>query len=1582
MLTPNPDIPSIADTPEVGMSLSFGPARPAVLFPVRLQTRFFAQADGSSELRVRVYPDTVHIDSHEPGLTEDELTWGRHFWEQTWRAGNDEERRKSAWRQLADRYDPPRAAWVARALRPLNPADRPADPVGPDQPLPKPVRFPSPAIKTEAWTRAPEARVLPNQWTVLGYKDGRLVVNVTGGPIPDRLATGPDPSPSAQTDEVGIDAGMKWMVDFDAAEKAGMGIRARLTNPDSAAGLDFLLVLGIKDAPDGTVDWAPRLAELFDAHHYSDGLGFVVPGTPSNNTPDAPSGFSSKDPGHAESYLAERTAPASQPGDGSNADVLASALGLSGVGPVFTNLPNAAFKEQLDARHMNTALWQATWGYFLLQMLGVGATSESPLTDDDIAWARSHFIDHVRAGGPLPAVRIGKQPYGILPVTSLDAWKPPAGREGDFRRELALRDLLIRLRDLWRRNTAEIPRLGRSETDAPGLGRMVDVDKDLAEVLSMEGLSSNYSIRNLMGRHYLEHLLVFLSADYLADAWGLVIEAPLPEPQPPEEEEPPPELTPRQRAEWIRRVQAEKRAYLRAHQVWRASMAAREKRLALIAAKRASMPAWWAVQERITAAVLQTLGIGWKPRLARGVFAPPAAPLRGARVQTKPSPTLSPNYIQALLSVRDLDAIRHETIQPAPSPTLLYLLLRHSMLLEYTAAGSRLLINRGLLQPAQRREPELVDFPLGVVMPTVWRQMVTKISVQGVAEPMELGNYLLGFIPSGEPDASREPDLKPLSEFRASLAHLSTLPVGRLERLLAGTLDLCAHRLDAWITSFATKRLTGMRQANPTGVLFGGYGWVMNLKPAEAQTSVAPPAGEEGPVIEQANNPGFVHTPSLTQAATAAVLRSGHLAHSGQQMPNDLLAIDLSSERVRLAKWLLEGVRQGQPLGALLGYRFERRLQETAKARFIAAFRELAPLVARKLEQTTEAAEAIAANNVVDGLALLRRWQKGKSQSPPRWDEDTIPFGRPIGPQNIKLPPADSSNSDFKAIQNQLVVLADAVDAVSDALMAESVYQVVRGNPLRAASTVESIAGGETPPPELEVVRTPRTGIALTHRLVTLFSGEPTLAPGWPLPENACRADAEPHVNAWAAKLLGNPAKVRCVVERLEPETGAVLELKEIRLDQLRLAPLDFIDASEGGQGEQPAEIEQRILYTIMRTPDGFTPGSLLRISPGRRPEWETDELGYGEFRAVMQAVRKLLASVRGIDADDLNPPERSVNFSVDAVELEKRTAGAEQALRQTLNGFQAQLAVPDTVGLEAVRELILRSASFGVAGAVPLSVAGDSASDRQTLLAQAGSVHKELLQRVEQLTALAAGFDAGAATTEDKCTHARARLRVVFGKAFVVLPRFMAANAEELEKALADSVKVQDGDPFAANTWFLRMARVRDGVARLNDALTYAEALGTGEKLKLTIAQLPHSAEDRWVGLPLTPGQGLPGGKLSLAVQSTAPVDVRRPLAGLLIDEWVEVVPNATEITGIALQYDQPNAAPPQTILIAVPPEVDRPWTVRSLQQVLLETLDLARIRAVDPDALDEVGHYLPALYFACNTAGHTVSTDFTTIK
>ena len=418
-------------------------------------------------------------------------------------------------------------------------------------------------------------------------------MNTKGSVIPDALATGPDPNvapgnPSVAPDQLGIDDGMKWMVDFDAAEQKGMGIRAKLNGADAAAGLDFLLVLGVKDSPGGTTDWTPRLAELFNAHHYTDGLSFVRQGTPTNNTMDAPSGFSSADPGHEASYLAERTAPVFQAGDRSNADVLTSALGLVNAGPILANIPNATAKEQLDARQMNTALWQATWGYFLLQMIGIRQTSESPLTDEGIAWVRGHFTDYVRSGGPLPTLRIGKQPYGILPVTSLNAWKPPAAQQSQYARDDVLRGFLIQLRDIWRRNYPDVPRLGRTEVDQPN-----GLDRDLAEVLSMDGLSSNYSIRNLMGRHYLEHLWVFLTADSFLDIWPAPEDEMPVEEEPPPEEEPPEDLTPQQRIQWIRAAQQARLAFIRqAHARWLALMRAWEERQALLAARRNSTSTW------------------------------------------------------------------------------------------------------------------------------------------------------------------------------------------------------------------------------------------------------------------------------------------------------------------------------------------------------------------------------------------------------------------------------------------------------------------------------------------------------------------------------------------------------------------------------------------------------------------------------------------------------------------------------------------------------------------------------------------------------------------------------------------------------------------------------------------------------------------------------------------------------------------------------------------------------------------------------------------------------------------------------
>jgi hypothetical protein len=804
------------------------------------------------------------------------------------------------------------------------------------------------------------------------------------------------------------------------------------------------------------------------------------------------------------------------------------------------------------------------------------------------------------------------------------------------------------------------------------------------------------------------------------------------------------------------------------------------------------------------------------------------------------------------------------------------------------------------------------------------------------------------------------------------------LTAGRLQRAFAGTLDLCSNRLDAWFTSVATKRLAEIRSASPaTGTLVGGYGWVMNLKPTAAAVADSTPPGESGVILRSPNNPGFTHTPSLAQAATVAVLRSGHLTHSNTAT-QDLLAIDLSSERVRLATWLLDGVRQGQPLGALLGYRFERSLHDAQLDAFITFFREVAPLVAKKLEVPGQAVENIAANNVVDGLRLQRTWKSIVGTSVPLASHLQTLFAR----GTTKEPTTAMVTQSAAALINQLQQLDAAVDAVSDALLAETVHHAVQGNPLRTASTLDAVASGEAPPPELDVVGTPRTGIGLTYRLVTLFGGATALPTKWAAPAIAHRMTAEPYLSVWAAKLLGDPTAVRASVERVDPETGAIIETREVRLNELKLGPLDLIYANEGSRDAAPSEIEQRMMLLVARKAPAIPTGEILRVNPARQPTFAATDVSYAEFTEVLRTARKLITAVRGIDGSDLNFGGQNQASAVDLVELTARADRAESALRSTQTVLQRGLNTPTTTVLDVLRDSILAAATFGIAGAVPFSASGDSPADRAMLLTQGTSVVKELAQRADQLTNLKTAFNAATASPEDAREQQLARLRATFGKSFVVLPRFTAANALELEKALADSVKIQDNDSLAAATWFQRASRVRDGVSRLDASLRYAESLETGERLSLRVAQLPYQPNDRWVALPLKPGQGLSTSRFSLVVQALPTLDVKLPMVGLLIDEWVEVMPNPKETTGVVFQYDQPDATPPQSILLAVPPDPDQPWNLWQLQQVLLETLDLARIRAVDPDTLDEVGHYLPAMLFAANVGGETVSTDFAQLK
>jgi hypothetical protein len=305
--------------------------------------------------------------------------------------------------------------------------------------------FPTVPRRPESWTQPPRASLLPDRWVAVAEwsddQDRTRRTAVAGNPVREPLPVGPSPESVAGEDLAGEASdspapdGTEWMIDFDEAEAVGMGLRvnlAGLSGFDPGEGFDRLVVVGVKASMDAT-ETPAALSDLLDAHHYTDGLELLENGTPTNNHGEA-SGYSSDDP--LESMAVECVPPLVEAGDRSDGDLLARALALDA--GVFANVANADATGQRDARHVNSALWPATLGYFFQDLL-----IHNRVTDNDSLWGgpldrprnrraalggpmllhdayRRHFVRYVRARGPFPALRTGTQPYGILPAKPVE----------------------------------------------------------------------------------------------------------------------------------------------------------------------------------------------------------------------------------------------------------------------------------------------------------------------------------------------------------------------------------------------------------------------------------------------------------------------------------------------------------------------------------------------------------------------------------------------------------------------------------------------------------------------------------------------------------------------------------------------------------------------------------------------------------------------------------------------------------------------------------------------------------------------------------------------------------------------------------------------------------------------------------------------------------------------------------------------------------------------------------------------------------------------------------------------------------
>ncbi len=665
---------------------------PLVLFPVRIETRFEQNPSKKQELKIRIYPDAIAIHTHDPRLTGAERTAGEIYWRVAWKDKSKERQaEKDAWHALLQQFPAPRAAWVVHATEPsnLNSSRRDKHP-----------RFPKTESRPWSWSRPAESHVLPDRWVAIAYRKGQEIYRATSLPVQERLAL--SISPNQIKEKVELPGGLKvddqiaWMFDFERAEKVGMAVRMQLQAQDILLGFDRLIVLGVKASLNPAKSQV-ALEELLNGHHYTQGLAFVQQGTATNNTGSAASAYRSFETNARQSFHVER---GNEKLETLHAGTLAAeALGIDH--QIFAHVYGAQGIEQKAAKMMNRALWEVTLGYYMKQMM-------NPIFQPgQVEDAKQHFVNFVSGRGPLPALRVGDIPYGLLPVTSLTRWQPHPGDSNYAYQKLG--SGLERLRNqVWQKKIKELPQIGRTPHDP---------DLDLIELLGMDASARQVRVRYALGEGFAASLSKLLGIDWVS----------------------------------------------------------------------------WQLQQNMVANwVLKLVGQpNWKPRLLRMSFYDQAYRFGHVLVDQAPlSETngLKDNYIQKIgdANWQQLRAFSESNPQP-----LLYLMLKHAALLEYLRAA--LISKYG--------EESITGDGYD-------REFYNIVSRQGSIWD------LLG-----------DDTLNPLSipAFKDALAELKNLPTAELERIFGETLDLSSHRLDAWITSLATKRLHEQRSVHEDRLLSGSF---------------------------------------------------------------------------------------------------------------------------------------------------------------------------------------------------------------------------------------------------------------------------------------------------------------------------------------------------------------------------------------------------------------------------------------------------------------------------------------------------------------------------------------------------------------------------------------------------------------------------------------------------------------------------------------------------------------------------------------------------------------------------------------
>ncbi|MEP6814250.1 MAG: hypothetical protein ABI873_01725, partial [Marmoricola sp.] len=919
-------------------------AIPIAMLPVRLETRFgtrVEQPPGGTPvdvgvLRVRIYPDDVSVHPSVEGLWDAERTAGAAFWAaQEQQPDEDAEafahRSVAAWDVLVRQVGAHRATFTAQQTR------TDGGQAAPDRE-----------------DSAPAAHLLPDAWVVVGERAGttEFVHYVPRTPADPQTGPTRDRSRDAFTQDdallVSPEDGMRWLTDFGAAVDIGMAAEIDLETIQQAqagqhpavmtAGLTSLFVVGVRTTGQqrSVAEEAVALADLMTRHATLDRLALVAQGTPTNNLTDRPSGFTSGGDPYAGYHRVMDPPAAAGPveaavpvlhGGAPDGAILDAALGVDGV---TVGLDGADRHEQWLARNMALVTFPVTFGEVLGE-LGQHVVYDEQRYERQLGevmpWARDHVASYVRGRGPLPAVRVGRNPYGVLPVMARSGW---VRQDGEHEFTSRLRDVLDTLRWYFDRASTSVPKLGAG-------GRPED---ELAAVLGHGPVPhpGGYRVTKVTGP--------ILGADMTAFNLGASIAGTETE-------------VAHQVAQSGMLTSGVQQAALRRL----VSLTLDDlvdgtqfERMSPLETK--PMRSWVAHTEKPGRGPAHYLGDLLSFRLFRILAAePPSDDLLRLLAEHALAMAGEQDMFRLTGLLNPVRATQAATVPVELAATSTTASLARSDL--YTQAIGVLAADPGQVPPALA----------GLRLTEVVSDSANRSALLAAIGHDEVNQPVNAF--EGTNTAIRV-----LASFGGT-----ELDDDGYTRLTSDALACASTRIDAWYTSLAMQRLATLRTRRPTGVQLGAWGVLVDVRPVPQQ----PAAPAEGParwrshlsernltpphVQEPRDHVGYLHAPSLQQAITAGILRAGELVHRGDG--STVASIDLTSKRARIALDLLNSMSHGQPLGALLGYQLERSMHASGLHTWVSVLRAKYPqrrVAGAPGEAVESGADAVVPAEVLDGL--------------------------------------------------------------------------------------------------------------------------------------------------------------------------------------------------------------------------------------------------------------------------------------------------------------------------------------------------------------------------------------------------------------------------------------------------------------------------------------------------------------------------------------------------------------------------------------------------------------------------------------